>query len=294
VESSRKSLDPWTLAKLQGLRLRARRIVEGYLGGSHRSPYRGFSIEFAEHREYAPGDDLRHLDWKVYARTDKLYLKQFQDETNLICHLVVDVSESMAYRGPDAAMSKFEYAQCLGAALAWLVLRQRDAVGLVTLDDRLRDEVPASSNPAHLEQIVRTLETSSPNSKTKFGSLLSQLAGSLPRRGIVVLISDLFDDVATLLRGLQRLRLERHEVITLQVLDRTELDFPFEQPTLFRGLEQFADMFVDPQSIRESYRAEMRDFCRALQRGCHENQISFTTACTDQPLDRVLAKMLAG
>ena len=159
MEKSPKSLDPRTLAKLKGLHLRAQHIVEGYVAGLHRSPYHGFSIEFAEHREYAPGDDLRYVDWKVFGRTDKFYLKQYDDETNLICHLVLDVSESMSYRGPNSPLSKFEYAQSLAAALAWLVLQQQDAVGLVTFDNQIRASVRPSSNPSHLQQIFQVLES---------------------------------------------------------------------------------------------------------------------------------------
>ncbi len=292
VENSPRSLDPRTLARLKGLRLRARRIVDGYLAGLHRSPNRGFSVEFAEHREYAPGDDVRHVDWKVFARTDKLYLKQFEEETNLICHLVVDVSESMTYRGRAAEWSKLEYAQCLAAAIAWLVLHQQDAVGLVTLDDELRAQLPASADPTHLELIIETLENSKPGPATRVGSLLTRLAATLRRRGIVIVVSDLFDDLPTLLQGLHRLRLQRHDVIGLQVLDRSELEFPFDRPTLFRGMEQLADVFAHPRAIAQRYRAEMEQFRRTLERSCHEHEISFTTVCTDQPPDRVLAALL--
>jgi uncharacterized protein (DUF58 family) len=278
---------------LSGLQLRARRIVEGYLAGLHRSPYRGFSIEFAEHREYAQGDDLRYLDWKVFARTDKLYLKQFEDETNLICYLLVDASESMQYRGGESAFSKLEYAQCLAAALAWLVLRQQDAVGLMTFDRQIREHVRPSSSAAHLQQIVHVLEHTQPRERTALGSLLGQLARSLPRRGIVVVLSDLFDDLAQLMDGLHRLRLQRHDVIVLHLLDRDELEFPFERPTLFKGLEQLPQVLADPAALRQAYRAEVEQFLRALRRGCHEHHIDFRSFCTDQPLDWVLSSLLS-
>ena len=294
MESSRRSLDPSTLAKLKGLQLRARRIVEGYLAGLHRSPYRGFSIEFAEHREYAPGDDLRHLDWKVFARTDKLYLKQYEDETNLICHLIVDASESMSYQGAASSLSKFEYAQCLAAAIAWLVLRQRDAVGIMTFDSSVRDQIPPSGSASHLQRIFETLEGCRPQSRTRVGPFLAQLGGILSRRGVVIVISDLFDDPTAVMEGLYRLRIERHDIIVLQVLDRDELEFPFDLPTLFRGMEQMPDTVADPRSLGRTYRAEMEQFRRQLERGCREHEIDFHTVVTDQPLDRVLAAALRG
>ncbi len=176
VEKSPKSLDPRTLAKLKGLHLRAQHIVEGYVAGLHRSPYHGFSIEFAEHREYAPGDDLRYVDWKVFGRTDKFYLKQYDDETNLICQIVLDVSESMSYRGPNSPLSKFEYAQSLAAALAWLVLQQQDAIGLVTFDNQIRASVRASSNPSHLQQVLQVLESARLEAETSAGPIFHELA----------------------------------------------------------------------------------------------------------------------
>lgn len=293
MEPSPKSLDPRTLAKLQGLQLRARRIVEGYLAGLHRSPYRGFSIEFAEHREYAQGDDLRYLDWKVFARTDKFYLKQYEDETNLICYLLLDASESMRYRGSDAALSKLEYGQALAAALAWLILRQQDSVGLVTFDTKIRDHVPPSGSASHLKQILHTLEHCEGRSSTAVGTLLSHLARSLHRRGIVIVLSDLFDDLSALMEGLHRLRLQRHDVIVLHLLDRDELEFPFEKPTLFRGLEGLPDVFAEPRSFRSAYRAEINQFLAALRRGCRQHGIDFRSFCTDQPLDWTIRSLLA-
>src|SRR4051812_37468601 len=183
-------LEPQTLAQLQGLELRARKIVEGYVAGLHRSPYRGFSNEFAEHREYAPGDDLRYVDWKVYGKSDRYYLKQFEEETNLLCYLLLDTSESMQYKGPQAALSKFEYAQSAAAALAYLVLHQRDAVGLITFDQEITQFIRPSSNATQLKQLVRVMEQSSAVRKTNTGPVFHDLAERISRRGIVVILSD--------------------------------------------------------------------------------------------------------
>ena len=292
-KTSQTSLDPQALARLTSLQLRARGIVEGYLAGLHRSPYRGFSIEFAEHREYAPGDDLRYLDWKVYGRTDKLYLKQFEDETNLVCHLVVDASESMSYRGSQAALSKFAYAQCLAASLAWLVLRQRDAVGLMTFDGEVREQVTPSSHAGHLQQLIQTLESCEPREKSQIGSFLQKLSTAIRRRGVIVLLSDCFGDLAEILQGLRRLKLARHDLIVLQVLDRDEVEFPFQTPTEFLGMEELPSHFADPRAIRKAYREEIDRFQSGLRRSCLRQQIEFLTAYTDQPPERVLATLLS-
>ena len=285
--------DPQTLAKLKGLTLRARHIVEGYLSGLHRSPYHGFSIEFAEHREYAPGDDLRYLDWKVLGRTDKYYLKQYEDETNLICYLVLDVSESMRYRGPDSPLSKLEYAQCLAAALAWLVLQQQDAVGLVTFDDEIRADVRPSSSAAHLRPLLQVLEAAEPRAKTATGPIFHELAERFRKRGVVLILSDLFDDVSALLAGLKHFRHRRHDVILLHVLDAAELDFPFRSPTMFRGLEQQSDVLADPRSLRKAYLRELAAYQQDLQRGCRSQAMDYQLVRTDQPLDAVLSAYLS-
>lgn len=292
MENSPKSIDPQTLAKLQGLKIRARQLVEGYVSGLHRSPYRGFSIEFAEHREYVAGDDLRYVDWKVFGRTDKLYLKQYEDETNLICYLVVDVSESMQYRGPGAPLSKFEYAQCLAAALSWLVLQQQDAVGLVTFDDQIRAQVRPGGNPAHWQQILQVLESCEPVAKTTLGPIIHELAERFHKRGVVVILSDFFDRLEPLLAGLKHFRHRRHDVVLLHVLDAAEIEFPFGRPMLFRGLEQFPAIRADPQEIRDAYRAEFSSFCQALRRCCRQHGLQYVESRTDQPFDVPLSKFL--
>jgi uncharacterized protein (DUF58 family) len=292
VESSQKFLDPRTLAKLKGLHLRARHIVEGFVAGLHRSPYHGFSIEFSEHREYTPGDDLRYLDWKAFGRSDKLYLKQYEDETNLICYLVLDTSESMQYRGPQSPMSKFEYAQSVAAALAWLVLQQQDAVGLVTFDNQLRASVRPSSNPSHMQRILGVLESSQPQAKTDTGPIFHDLAERMNKRGVVVVISDLFDKVDPMLAGLKHFRHRRHDVIIQHVLDPAELDFPFKQPTLFRGLEQMPEAVADPRSLRRAYLSEFHGYLRDVQSGCREHAMDYYRIRTDQRLDHALSNYL--
>ena len=292
MEDSQKYLDPKILARLKGLRLRARLIVEGYVSGVHRSPFHGFSIEFAEHREYAPGDDLRYLDWKVFGRTDKYYLKQFEEETNLICYLLLDTSESMRYQSPAAAMSKLEYAQCAAASLAYLILQQQDSVGLVTFDQEIRALVRASSNPSHMEQLLRVMEESVPERKTATGAIFHALAERLKKRGIIVVLSDLFDDVDAMMAGLKHFRHRRHEVVLLHVLDPAELDFPFQQPTLFRGLEQLPDVLAEPRGLRRAYLREFNQFVHRLKQGCRMQQIDYAQMRTDQSLEVALSSYL--
>lgn len=294
MESNRKYLDPEVLAQIQGLELRARRIVEGYVAGLHRSPYQGFSIEFAEHREYAPGDDLRYLDWKVFGRTDKYYLKQFEEETNLIAYLLLDTSESMEYQSDGAAMSKSDYAKCLAAALSSLVLKQQDSVGLVTFDDRIRSLIRPSGNPSHLKQLIHVMETAETAKKTNTGPIFHDLAERLRKRGIVLIFSDMFDNVEQMMTGLKHFRHRRHDVVVFHVLDPAELDFPFRRTTLFKGLENLPEVLTDPRSLRRAYLQEFGGFLHRLQEGCRTNQVEYVQVRTDQPLDLALTSFLVG
>lgn len=292
MEDSRKYLSPQILARLQGLQLRARLIVEGYVSGVHRSPYHGFSIEFAEHREYSPGDDLRYLDWKVFGRTDKFYLKQFEEETNLVCNLLVDVSQSMQYRSAAAPMAKLEYAQCVAAALSYLVLQQQDSVGLVTFDEEIRALVRPSSNPSHLKQLLHVMQEASPQRKTATGPIFHDLAERFKKRGIVVVLSDLFDDVDAMMAGLKHFRHRRHEVILFHVLDPAEIAFPFQETTLFRGLEGFPDALVEPRALRRAYLRHFEAYLRRLKRGCRMHRIDYVLMPTDQAFDVALSSYL--
>ncbi len=294
MEQFQKFLDPQTLARLHGLRLRAQHIVEGYVAGLHRSPYHGFSIEFAEHREYSPGDDTRHVDWKLFGKTDKVYLKQYEDETNLICYLVLDVSESMHYQGPDSPLSKFEYAQCIAASLAWLVLQQQDAVALATFDSQIRSYIRPSSNPSQLQQILHVLENSPPGEKTATGPIFHEMAERLTKRGVVLILSDLFDDVDSMAAGLKHFRHRRHDLILFHVLDPTELEFPFQNPTLFKGLEEMPEVLTDPASLRRAYLQEFNAFLTAVRTRCRNHQIDYQQMRTDQSLAIALSAYLAG
>lgn len=293
MENNPQSLDPRTLAKIKGLHLRARHIVEGYVSGLHRSPFHGFSIEFAEHREYAPGDDLRHVDWKVFGRTDKYYVKQYDDETNLVCQLVLDVSESMCYRGPRTAMSKLDYARTLAAALAWLVLQQQDAVGLVTFDQQIRSQVRPSSNPSHLQQLFQVLENVKPEAKTKAGAIFHELAERMNKRSVVIVLSDLFDDVESLMAGLKHFRHRRHDVIVFHILDPQEIDFAFGRPTVFRGYEQYPHVMADPRSLRRAYLREFQDYLSKVRIGCRRDGLDYQEMRTDRPFDVALTGYLS-
>src|SRR5262245_1624194 len=274
--------DPNVLAKVRGLELQARLLVEGYLSGMHRSPYHGFSVEFAQHREYVPGDDIKHVDWKVYGRTDRFYLKQYEEETNLVCWLVVDVSESMQYKSD--SVSKYDYACMSAAALSYLILHQQDSVGLVTFDDEVRHFLRPSSQPSHLKEVVQILNHGPTRAKTHMGPIFHELAERISRRSIIVILSDLFDDVSNLLAGMRHLRYHRHEVVVFHVLDGFELDFPFQEATLFRGLEQYPELLTDPRTLRKSYLAEVRSFITELQKGCRDQNVDYVQLRTDTPL----------
>src|SRR5262245_8745681 len=291
MDHPQRYLDPATLAQVSGLELQARHVVEGFVSGLHRSPYHGFSVEFAQHREYVPGDDIRHIDWKVYARTGRYFLKQYEEETNFVTSLLVDVSESMRYAS--GAVSKYDYACMTAAALAYLLLGQRDSVGLATFDDQVRGYLAPASQPSHLKEIVKVLAPGPGREKTRLAPIFHELAERVRRRGLVVILSDCFDDVPDLLRGLQHLRYQRHEVVVFHVLDAAELDFPFQEPTLFRGLESEPELLSDPRALREGYLDEVRAFLTELERGCRDQHIDYVRLRTDTNLGVALASYLA-
>jgi uncharacterized protein (DUF58 family) len=290
---SSELVSPERISTLQGLELTARLIVEGYLAGLHRSPYRGLSIEFAEHREYSPGDDLRYVDWKVFGKTDRIYLKQFDEETNFACHLLVDTSESMTYRSAKAHGSKLDYGRWAAAALAYLVIHQRDAAGLATFDTAVKHWLPPASTALQLREVCRVLEESTGAGESSLGPLLEDAAERLSRRGVVVLLSDLFDDFDGLARGLKHLHYRRQDVVVLQILDPAELDFPFTEPTLFHGLEQRGDRLADPRSVRQAYLQEFQRHQAKLRGLTRDLQFDYALLRTDQPLGPALAALLA-
>lgn len=288
---SKQFLHPEAIRRIGRLELRARHIVEGLLSGMHRSPFFGQSVEFLQHRQYAPGDDLRHVDWKVWAKQDRLYVKQFEEETNLRCTLVVDVSASMRYgAGP---LNKYEYAATVATSLAYLLLKQHDAVGCIAFDDYVRVRTPQRSTRAHLSTIVQTLDASKPNNKTDPGSILREIAETGPRRGMIVLLSDLLGDVASTLRGLRLLRQRGHDVMVFHIMDDDELEFPFDGPTRFEGLEVAEQLNCNPRALREGYLVALESFLTELRRGCARDAVEYTLIRTSQPLDAALAAFLS-
>ena len=292
MEDYKKYLNPETLSKLKGLDLKARLIVEGYVSGLHKSPYQGFSAEFAEHREYAPGDDLRYVDWKVYGKTDRYYLKQYEAETNFACYVLLDTSESMRYRSEAAAVSKLEYARYVAAALGYLVIQQQDAIGLATFDTRVSNFLRASSTPSHLKHLFHVMEQTPAGGETSIGPILHDLAERIRKRGLILILSDLFDDTKTLMTGLKHFRHHRHDVSILQIIDPAEQDFPFEEPTLFKGMEGLPDEMTDPRALRSAYQREFADFLRQVRQGCRDLAMEYTLLRTDQPLDVALSTFL--
>lgn len=295
----RQYLDPRTLAKIQALDIRARLIVEGFITGMHRSPYKGFSVEFAQHRQYAQGDDIRHIDWKVFGRTDRHYIKQYEEETNLQVMLLVDASESMTYAGSDAkswkkgGWRKFDHAMSIAASLAYVALHQQDSAGLAVFDQKVRRFIKPSNNPRQWRIIIDELSTTPKNNKTRTGAILDEIAEQLHHRSLIVLVSDLFDDPAGIIKGIQHLRYRRHDMILLQVLDHDEMTFPFETTTLFKGLEELGELVVEPRALKEAYLEEFKGHTRILRDECHKMHVDYVQVDSSLPLDVTLPGFLA-
>ncbi|MFV1965449.1 MAG: DUF58 domain-containing protein [Pirellulaceae bacterium] len=291
MPDSKRFLHPDAIKRIARLQLRARHIVEGFLSGMHRSPYFGQSVEFLQHREYATGDDLRHVDWKVWARQDRLYVKQFEEDTNVRCTLLVDVSASMAYgRG---ATTKYEYACTLAGCLAYLVLKQQDAVGCVAFDEKVRYQVPPRSKRNHLQSVIDALHVNTPREKTDMVAIMRSVAESSPRRGMMVLLSDMLADPESTLRGLRLLRQKGHDVLVFHVMHDDELDFPFTGPVRFEGLESSDHLNCNPRALREGYLKALGRFLERVRRGCVRNTIDYALIRTSQPLDAALATYLS-
>ena len=291
MPDSSKFLHPEAIKRISRLDLRARHIVEGFLSGMHRSPYFGQSVEFRQHREYAAGDDLRHVDWKVWARQDRLYVKQFEEDTNLRCTLLVDVSNSMSYG--NRSLNKYEYGCTLAASLAYLVLKQQDAVGCVAFDSKIRAQVPIRSKRNHLHTVTQSLSVNAPEDKTDTYRVLKSVAESYPRRGMMVLVSDLLADYEGTLRGLKLLRKRGHDVLVFHVMDDDELDFECSGPLRFEGLETLDALNCNPRSLRDGYLEALNTFLEQLRRDCAGNTIDYALIRTSQPLDAALAKYLS-
>ena len=296
MSRSAKYFHPETLSKIARLELRARHVVEGFVSGMHKSPYKGFSVEFANHRLYTPGDDIRHIDWRVYAKADRFFIKEYEEETNMRVHLLLDCSGSMAY--PDhpgtARMTKWDYAATVAASIAHLLIYQQDAVGLTLFDTGIRSRIPVSANRASLHVLAEALEAQDPNGKTNMKMLFDELAGSIPRRGMVVILSDLLTDTDDIIRGLQRLRYGQHDVLILHVLDHDELEFPFADRTLFEGMENpEIEILSDPQALRQSYLDAMQAFISTVRSACLDHNIDYALLDTADGLDVALVSWLA-
>ena len=287
TQTSRRFLPPEAVARIARLEILARNVVEGFLSGLHRSPYLGQSIEFAQHREYAPGDDIRRIDWKVWSKTDRYYIKQYEEETNLRTTILIDVSESMRFGS--GTLTKYEYACQIAAALSYLLLRQQDSVGITAFDSEVRSVVPPSSKQNHLHAILATLDHAQPAKKTDIHRQLSQIADQQLRRGLIVLISDLFVDRASLFKGLNLLRTRGHDVMVMHIMDDQELDFQYSGTTRFEGMEEMGEVTCDPRSLRDGYLQAVAAFVEDLHRHCARQMIDFQTIRTSQHLDAALA-----
>ena len=284
-------LAPADLAKVANLQILARLVVEGFTTGLHRSPHKGFSVEFKQHRQYVPGDEIRHLDWKVFGKTDRFYIREYEEETNLRATILLDVSGSMAYG--EESLTKHHYATRVAASLSYLMLQQADSVGLVTFDTQVRSFIPPRGRPSHLKAILGAMQGATLGGETDLGRVLHDLAPKLSRRGLVILISDCFGDIPSLMKGLAHFRHARHEVILFQIWHRDELEFPFRQFTRFDSLENTQFHAVDPVHLRQAYLTHLERYRAEIKRGCARQRIDLVPLVTDEPYAEALAKYLA-
>jgi uncharacterized protein (DUF58 family) len=290
ADDPRRFLHPTAIAKITRLELRARVLVEGFISGMHRSPFFGHSVEFVQHREYTAGDDLRHLDWKVWSKTDRYYVKQYEEETNLRTTMVVDVSESMHYgRG---ALNKYEYGCTAAACLAYLLLRQQDSVGCITFDESVRQIVPARSQNTHIDAIVKAMDVSRPREKTDIEKILRRVAETVQSRGLIVIVSDLLIDREPLFRALEMLCHRRHDILIFHVMDEDEMTFPFVGTTRFEGMEELPHLLCDPRALRDGYLEALEEYLVEVRRGCTRLGIDYQLVKTSDYIDAVLSKFL--
>src|SRR5262245_5094249 len=283
-------LQPDILSRAEALGLKARQLVEGLRVGDHKSPYKGFSVEFVQHREYVPGDDIRHIDWKSYGRSERYTIKQYEQETNYIAHILLDNSNSMRYGSGDT--NKLEYAKLLAASLSYLIVRQRDSVGLRVFNTGWAAELPPSSQLGHINTIVHTLEATRAREKTSIGPLLDQVADRTGRRGIIILISDCFDEVEPILKGLRHLRFRGHEVILFHVLHKDEVEFPLDGNIRFIGLEGFEELMTRPHLLKPAYLRIVGQYLEDIQRGCDGSGVDYVRLVTSRPLSAALGEYL--
>ena len=286
----RKFLQPETVALLNSMALRARMIVEGYIIGHHRSPYHGFSVEFAEHRAYGSGDEIRHIDWRLYGKTDRLYVKRYEEETNLRSHLILDTSRSMQYTSSE--VTKLQYGNYLVAALSYLMINQQDAAGLAQFDDKLRSFIHPKSTPGHLNTLLSHLDDETTGNDTQIEPVLHKMAERIKKRGLVVLISDLFDDPENIMSGLKHFRHNKQEVIVFHILDRKELEFDFNSRTKFLDMETGEEITTEPWHIRSNYNDLIKDLQDYYRSECRQHRIDYVCLFTDQNLDIGLTEYL--
>ena len=286
-----KYFEPDEAARLGKLNLIARTAVEGFITGLHRSPHHGFSVEFSEHREYTPGDDLRHLDWVALARTDRYYIKRYEQETNLRAHILLDVSGSMEYGS--GGMTKFESGCRLASMIGYLMVRQQDMVGLVTFDRTIRTHLPPGSTATHLDRLFTNLEEVMPGNLTAVSRTFHDLAEKIARRGLIIIISDLYDEPADVMRALRHFRHNKHQVIVFHVFDQAELDMPFNKLVTFVDMETAEKLQIDPKFIREEYKRQVNDFVGQYRRDCSDSAIEYIVTSTATPYDAMLRSYLA-
>lgn len=284
--------DPTALARFGRLEVVVRQLVEGFMVGQHKSPYKGSSVEFVEHRQYTHGDEIRHIDWRAYGKTDRYYVKEFEDETNLRCHLLVDASGSMGYHGK--TLSKLDYSRYLASALGYLLLRQRDAVGVMTFDTEVRTRIEPSASLHSFQYLTSALEDCRPGGETSLAGVLEQALPSIKRRSMIVLLSDCFDDLTAFLRAIKQYRHARHEVVLLHIVTPEEENFPFSKPTQFRSLERARQrLLVDPHQLRAHYLEQYREFCAELSQQCLGAGIGYHKFLTTDPYHVALGAFLA-
>jgi len=291
LEDYRKYLQPDVVAKLSNMELVARLVVEGFITGLHKSPYHGFSVEFAEHRQYMPGDEIKHIDWKIYGKTDRYYIKEFEEETNLKAYIILDASRSMAYSS-DGRMTKLEYASYIAAALAYLMVQQRDAVGLTVFDEKIRMYMPPHATKSYLKQILKSLELLTGSNKTGTAQSLHEIAERLKRRGLVIVLSDLFDKPNEVISAMKHFRHKKNEVIVMQVLDPLERSFAFGGDAIFKDMETADEITTQPYHIQKAYRDEMHKFIEGYKKECRENNIDYVLLDTATPFDIALFEYL--
>tara|TARA_Y100001970_G_scaffold76815_1_gene97583 strand:+ start:209 stop:1096 length:888 start_codon:yes stop_codon:yes gene_type:complete len=285
-----KYLEPHLLSKLQNLSIKAKYVVEGFMLGLHKSPYHGFSVEFSEHRPYGFGDEVRHIDWKLWSKTDKYYVKQFEEETNLKAHIILDQSQSMDYGSSD--ITKFEYAKLLAASFSYILIKQQDAVGLALFDEKINKLIPPRSIPSHINVLLSHMESAEPGSQTNIAQALHHSAEGISKRGLVIVISDLMDDIQNTINGLRHLRHKGHEVIVFHILDEDEIAFNFNKRIKFIDKETGEVIITDPSHIKKEYISHFKNHCDTLKNGCGYNRIEYVQLLSSQPFDIALTELI--